>query len=152
ASEVAKVWQDDTAYPVLVLLGRAQAQTRGPEVTFQLGLCKQEQAERLQMRLDLLSSAALPEEVEKAHTAWRDALGWWVRYATDYPEGIDRTVVRRLRGRAEQALGDTGSARRFWQEVPVPSEEARRIAKAYPDPLWETTVATYAEWEKLAML
>jgi hypothetical protein len=150
--EVAKVWQDDIALPVLVLLGRAQFPTRGAEVTFQLGLSKQEQAERLQMRLDLLGSGALPEELEKLHTAWRDALGWWIRYATDYPEGIDRIPVHRLRGRAEQALGDFGSARRSWQDVGGPPKEAERIAAAYPDPLWAKTVEGYAEWEKLALL
>jgi hypothetical protein len=131
---VEELWVGDQVEPVYLLLTGALAETRGPEVTFQLGLCKQEQAERVQARLDLLTrgkgklSAA---DKEKARAAWRDALGWWNDYDAHYPKNPDRVSVRRLRGRAEEALGDTPAAIKDWQDVCSPMSEPEKVAVLY---------------------
>jgi hypothetical protein len=142
AKAVEKLWSGDQAIPVYVALTGALGRPRGAEVTFQLGLCKQEQAERVQARLDMLTrgnAKPSPADLEKAKAAWRDALGWWNDYDSHYPpkadspypDPPDRVTVRRLRGRAEQALGDTAAARKTWQDVSGPTSPAEKIALLY---------------------
>src|SRR5262249_38479131 len=56
------------------------ADSLGAEVTYLMALCKHEQAERLQTRLDLAGRAGKPppaEDREAARKAWKDAAGWW---------------------------------------------------------------------------
>jgi hypothetical protein len=131
AQLVAMVWKSEVAEPVYVLVGGALALARLPEVTFQLGLCKHEQAERLQAHVDRSSGRAPQTEIDKARNAWDDALGWWTRYATDYPQSPDVAAVRRLRGRAELARGDKDAALKSWQDVSGPFTDAEKIATLY---------------------
>jgi hypothetical protein len=131
ARAVAFLWRDGPAGPAELLLNGRMAGPRGAEVTYQLGLCKQEQAERLQGHHDMTAGSAGAADLENVQTAWQHALGWWVEYDTKYPNGADRAAVRRLRGRAEQALGDTAAARATWQNVSGPMTELEKVAALY---------------------
>jgi hypothetical protein len=143
AKAVDELWGGEKVEPVFLLLTGALARPRGAEVTIQLGLCKQEQAERMQARHDLLSrGGAKPSaaDLRKLKEAWRDALGWWNDYDSHYPKASDqgagdldrdRVTVRRLRGRAEQALGETRAALKDWQDVSGPVSEPEKIALLY---------------------
>jgi len=109
-----QVWDPRTAAPIYVLLFSAVALVRNPDISYQLGLCNQEQAEQLQARLDLQTqlggAAPRKADVEKAQQAWQDALHAWKRYEEDYPRHRDVADCRRLRGRAESMLGDWQAA------------------------------------------
>jgi hypothetical protein len=144
AKAVEELWGIEKVEPVFLLLTGALARPRGAEVTIQLGLCKQEQAERMQARLDLLSrGGAKPSaaDLRKLQDAWRDALGWWNDFDAHYPKATDkeaevnldrdRATVRRLRGRAEQALGEAQAALKDWQDVSGPMSEPEKVALLY---------------------
>jgi hypothetical protein len=64
---------------VLLLIERAAAEPMGAEATFQLALCKHEQAERLS-RAHGHDSA----EREAVLDAWKSADGWWANFSTQY--------------------------------------------------------------------
>jgi hypothetical protein len=116
---VDEVWKEGE--PVMLLLQGAVAGPRSAEVVYQLGLCKQEQAERLQARLDLLAragAAAGKSEAARAQGAWKDALRWWNVYAEEHARGLASAAARRQRGRAQLLLGDRAGATATWSAVP----------------------------------
>ncbi len=119
--DVEKVWNDATS--VRILLQGASSVPGAAEVTYQLGLCKHDKAERAQARLAVLRrqrGADVPgAEIEDVNTAWMDAVGWWNKYADDHPEeDANRpstspgraAAVRRMRARAQAMLGDWKAA------------------------------------------
>jgi hypothetical protein len=135
AGAVAELWKDaDAAH---VLLHGAIAGARTAEIIYQLGLCKQEQAERLQARLDRAARKAppTPAEAEKVQVAWRDALGWWKEFIEQYPTALRNTggqsAARRLRGRAQAMLGDRPGAEASWQDLSAPMTELEKVACLY---------------------
>lgn len=132
AGAVEQLWKEADA--LMILLQGAIAEPRIAEITYQLGLCKQEQAERLQARLDRASRKAppTPAEVEKVQVAWRDALGWWKEFIEQYPRAMASTraqsAARRLRGRAQAMLGDRPGALASWQDLSTPMTELEKLA------------------------
>jgi hypothetical protein len=118
ARAINDVWSQAEA--VNVLLQGSVAVPRLAEIVYQLGLCKQEQAERLQARLDLAAGkdpgATSSADVEKAQATWRDALLWWKEFADQYPHHPAQAAARRLRGRAQAALGDWKGAIASWKD------------------------------------
>jgi hypothetical protein len=129
---IASLWSENEGEPMYTLLHGSMAGLRGAEATFQLGLCKQEQAEKLQAHLDLVAGSGPHEaETDKAHTAWRDALETWNDYDSQYPKGPDQAAVRRLRGRAEQALGEYPAAQTTLKDVSGPMTELEKVAALY---------------------
>ncbi len=113
--QVEEVWKE--GQPVMILLQGAVAGPRSAEVVYQLGLCKQEQAERLQSRLDLLARSGAPAakgEAARAQGAWKDALRWWNVYLEEHARGPASAAARRQRGRAQLLLGDRAGAAATW--------------------------------------
>ncbi len=141
--KVEAVWAE--AMPVRVLLQGASSVPGAAEVTYQLGLCKHDKAERAQARLDALrrqlGADVPPAEVEDVTTAWMDALGWWNKYGDDHPEEDANRLsttpgraaaVRRMRARAQAMLGE-------WQAAAATCEDRKEPA---PEPL-ERLAALY---------
>jgi hypothetical protein len=64
---------------IILLIERASAEPIAAEVTYQMALCKHEQAERLQ-RL----AGNDPAERETLHKAWQNAESWWNNFLTKY--------------------------------------------------------------------
>ncbi|HEY7315782.1 MAG TPA: hypothetical protein VH643_41010 [Gemmataceae bacterium] len=130
-----QVWDSRTAAPIYVLLFSAVALVRNPDISYQLGLCSQEQAEQLQARLDLQtqSGGAAPRkaDVEKSRQAWQDALSAWKRYEEDYPRHPDVADCRRLRGRAESMLGDWQAAVATWKKPTDSMTDLEKLATLY---------------------
>jgi hypothetical protein len=131
--QVAEVWKE--ADPVSTLLQGAMAGPRTADVVYQLGLCKQEQAERLQARLDLLAraggAAAGKAEAARAQGAWKDALRWWNVYAEEHARGAAAAAARRQRGRAQLMLGDRAAAAATWSALPDDMAALEKVACLY---------------------
>jgi hypothetical protein len=131
--QVAEVWKDSG--PILIFLQGAMAGPRGAEVVYQLGLCKHEQAERQQARRDLLArgggAAGGQAEAARAQEAWQDALRWWNAYAEEYPRSPALAAVSRLRGRAQEGLGDRAAAAATWSAPPEGADALEHVAYLY---------------------
>jgi hypothetical protein len=127
ARAVAVLWKE--AAPIETLLFGAAAEPRLAELTYQLGLCTQEEAERLQARA--AAAGASEGDREKARQAWEDALDWWKKCAEQHAARPEAPAARRLRGRAEEALGDPDAAAKTWQDVSGPMTDLEKLASLY---------------------
>jgi hypothetical protein len=67
------------AEKIILLIERASAEPIAAEVTYQMALCKHEQAERL-----LRITGNDPAERETLHKAWQNAESWWNNFLTKY--------------------------------------------------------------------
>src|SRR5262249_5362834 len=129
---VNEIWRDESAGPVYALIFSAVAEARNPEVSYQLGLCSQEQAEQLQARLDLQSRArGAAVEDEKTRQAWQDALSAWKQYEEEYSKHADRASARLMRGRAEAMLGDWKDAIASWKKPSDSLTDLEKLASLY---------------------
>jgi hypothetical protein len=108
------------APPWLLMLFRAASEPLGTEATYLLALCKQEEAERWQRRLDTSKPAESTAEAVKARTAWESAVHWWETYLKDYPEGPSVTMARELRARALEHLGQPKPAAALLRDLSDP--------------------------------
>jgi hypothetical protein len=109
---------------------------RHAELTYLLGLCTHERAERVQARLDLLArtpgaAPPSPAEVDKAQVAWRDALGWWKEYLDRYPTGSGASAARRMGGRAQAILGDSKAAAALCRQLSEDMTALEKVAALY---------------------
>jgi hypothetical protein len=132
AKRVDALWK--AADPVYVLLFGASSGPRDGEVTYQLGLCMQEQAEKYQAGLDLRKRAgipATPTELDRCRDRWVGAKGWWDRMASDYGQGMAGPPARQNRGRAEAMLGDWEAAAATWDDVSGPMSPLDKLAALY---------------------
>jgi hypothetical protein len=91
-----EVWKSGSrAFNRLMLAARAEP--FASEVTYQLALCKHEQAERVQNRLLRAGEGPGAKDAqEAARIAWQDAVYWWTKYEDSYPLTAEG-VVNRLR-------------------------------------------------------
>jgi hypothetical protein len=104
------------------------------EVTYLIALCKQEQAERAQSKLDRarrLKKSPSAAEIASTKNAWRAAAGWWNTCREEF--GATRRVpaARLLNARALQALGDPDGARSLLQDLPGTMSSFDRMARLY---------------------
>jgi hypothetical protein len=132
--EIQALWQGQEAKPLVVLLDGAIAGPRLADVLYQLGLCKQDQAEQIQSRLDLQVRAGLgpaPTDAQKAKETWKNAANWWTKYLEDYPKGSQATAVRRMLGRAKAMLGDVPAAVKAWEDLSEPMTAQEKVASLY---------------------
>jgi hypothetical protein len=133
--EIQALWKGETARPLIVLIDGAIAGPRLAEVLYLLGLCKQDQAEQIQARLDLQArtAGAAPDasDVQKAKETWKNAVNWWKKYQEDYPKGAQAVAVRRMLGRARAMLGDVPGAVAQWEDLAEPMTEQEKVAVLY---------------------
>jgi hypothetical protein len=129
---IAALWK--AADPVYILLVGGASLPRDGEVTYQLGLCKHEQAEQYQARLDLLARAGVAPaaaDVERCKQTWADAKDWWDRTAAEFGRGSAAPPARQNRGRAEAMLGDWSAAAATWGDVSGYMGPADKLAALY---------------------
>jgi hypothetical protein len=132
AKRIEALWK--AAVPVYVLLFGASSGPRDAEVTYQLGLCMQEQAEKYQAGIDLKARAGIPaasSEVERCREKWVGANGWWDRMASDYGMSLAGPPARQNRGRAEAMLGQWEAAVVTWSDVSGPMTPLEKLAALY---------------------
>ncbi len=132
--DIQALWNPQQSKPILVLLDGAIAVPRLADVLYQLSLCKQDQAEQMQSRLDLQTrtgSTPSPTDVQKAKETWKDAQSWWTKYLGDYPKGPQAAAARRMLGRARAMLGDLPGAVKVWEDLSEPMTPQEKVAALY---------------------
>ena len=70
---------EKNAEKIMLLIERSMAEPMSAEATFQMALCKHEQAERLSR-----TAGDAPAERETSLNAWKNAESWWGNYLTKY--------------------------------------------------------------------
>jgi hypothetical protein len=130
--QIDGLWK--AATPVYVLLLGAAAMQRDGEVTYQLALCKHEQAEQYQARLDLLTRAKITPastDLERCKQAWTDAKDWWERFDGNFGRSVAGPPARQNRGRAEAMLGNWAAAADIWKDTSGYMAPSEKLAAVY---------------------
>jgi hypothetical protein len=116
-----EVWKNGQDVAGVLIAGRA-AEVEIPDVTYLLALCKQEQAERLQLQAERARRSGRSGAeglAEAAKDAWADAGFWWGKYAAEpatalggqaAPRRSSPAAARLLQARARLALGERDQA------------------------------------------
>ena len=127
--KIKKVWEEPEAELVVTLVSGDAARTRSAETTYYLALCRHEQAEQAQLRLDLATQA---EPAEKAEQEWSEALYWWNRFGEDYQQAPEREAARRWHGRALVMHGNREAAVAVWEsDIPGSKHPLEKVACLY---------------------
>jgi hypothetical protein len=131
--QVTELWQGPKGAPIQVLLQGHAAEGRGAEATFQLGLCKHEEAALLQARKELAARGGveLPGDAREASEHWKDAEGYWKEYIETYPGRSGLAAARRLYGETWMMRGETKEAIRQWQDVSAPMTDLEKLASLW---------------------
>jgi hypothetical protein len=110
-ARVNELWKQGKDIEILVRA--AAAAPLDAEATYLLALCKHEQAERAQAKLDRSrqdGKEASAAETKAAQDAWRAASDWWETYLENYSAAMGAAGARWMRARVFEALGQTDSA------------------------------------------
>ncbi len=130
---VNQLWGIERA-PAMALLQKAAAQPMLDRVVFLLALCKQEQAERLQVRREQagrLNKTLSGAEAKESEAAWNSASSWWRSYLSEYATSPTAPSARLLRARALQALGDRDAAVALLENLASVSNDLEKAARLY---------------------
>ena len=128
--QIEALWRDARA--VSVVVEGTRALPLRCVTSFQLALCKHEQAERMQLQSELNSDdeALARRTVE----AWNEAVNLWQQYVeafAKYPfSGNAPGAAARLLGRAQLLSGDRTGAVRTWR-LDVPTAELEKVGNLY---------------------
>jgi hypothetical protein len=115
---VDKLWQHSGA--VLALVKGAAAEPMSAQVVYLLALCKHEQAERAQIKLDRAirgGKTASTAERSDVENLWRSAAGWWQSVLDEHGMAPTAPSARILRARALYALGERDSAVALLEDI-----------------------------------
>jgi len=119
----------NTSSALGLLFAEATARPRSAQLTYQLGLCKQEEAEIRQVRLQMRPGG--PASASEARNAWEEALNVWYHFLEDYPRDQTIGAVRQLRARALSQLGKWEEAAEAWENVAPPLSPLEQVASLY---------------------
>ncbi len=147
-----QVWKQGEEFLAPLISSRA-AVARAADVTFELALCKHEQAEQLQARVDRARRAGRPvppEDAEAATEGWNNALSWWQSYVSEAaneppPQKVNAALAEPppavratahalacvLEARAQAALGRRDAAVRRLESPPPDFPESGQVARLY---------------------
>jgi hypothetical protein len=130
---LARVWSWKPGAAMSLVYDSAVAEAREPAVIYQLGLCKHEQAVRLQERLALAGRAGVsrPGEAHKVREAWEQAGDWWKQYLADFANRPAAPAVRRRRAAVLLALGDRKGAAALWSDLSGLSYDPQKLARLW---------------------
>jgi hypothetical protein len=114
AQNELKVWKAGTPVLQPLVLGQALG-PRSAQVLYLLALCKHEEAEQLQARLDRAKGAG--GDPERAREAWRTAAQCWEQLLSAFPRLRPAVVARRHLARARVLLGSPDAAASLLQDL-----------------------------------
>jgi hypothetical protein len=130
--KVNLLWGPQSA-PVIALLQRSGSEAMLERVSYLLALCKQEQAERLQIKREhagRLSKTVSAAEAKDGADAWKSASSWWRTYLNEHPTTPAAPAARLLWARALRALGEPEAAAALLEDltgVPLDLEKTARL-------------------------
>jgi hypothetical protein len=130
--KVNRLWGPQSA-PVTALLQMSSSEAMLERVIYLLALCKQEQAERLQIKREhagRLSKTVSAAEAKDGTEAWKSASSWWRTYLNEHPNAPAAPAARLLWARALQALGEREAAAALLENltgVPIDLEKTARL-------------------------
>jgi hypothetical protein len=156
-AELAQAWKEAGA--AVLLLHDGIARTRALDITYEIALCKHEEAERVQARLELLELQKKAEDIdrEEAKTAWREARqdwstcvrecqldvegprghaeldAWqeaWKKARLNYRANLLAASLR-LRARSAAKLSDWPAAVQDWKDPAAARTDAEKLANLY---------------------
>jgi len=112
--EVQKLYAWRLGEPMEQLMTGAMAEGRGAQVTYQMGLCKHEQAVHLQ---------ATHADRDKVRQAWEETARWWKRCRDQYGQRPGALAARRMLGEVRLAQGQSAEAAKEWKEAAALTED-----------------------------
>ncbi len=123
-------WNPDD--PMAILLYGAAAEGRGAEATYQLGLCKHEQAARLQARRELAArrgKVERPEDRREAVAAWKNAEDIWKLFTDDHAGRLGTNAVGLRLAECQAMRGDLQEAVRSLKNTPAATTDQEKLAR-----------------------
>jgi hypothetical protein len=130
--QIDLLWKESR--PIFIALDGTRSLPLRRETVYQLGLCKQEQAERLQLQSELN-----PEDTalgQRAVDAWKEAANVWQQYLDEYGReplvfaGNASGAAARALGRAKLLSGDWDGAVHMWR-TEHPTTELEKVGRLY---------------------
>jgi hypothetical protein len=121
---------------MVMLVQAAAAEPFAAEATYLLALCKHEQAERSQAKLDSAQQAGKPlsaTDSKTAQIAWRAAADWWDTFLENHSAVAAAASARLHRARAALMLGQRDTAVNLLQNLSgnlTPLEKTGRLYQA----------------------
>ncbi|HZT80712.1 MAG TPA: hypothetical protein VFA26_10835 [Gemmataceae bacterium] len=119
---------------LMVLIEGYAADARRAELTYFLALCKHEQAERAQARLDVAARAGKPpaeDDERAARDGWANAAEWWATFVQDYPGSPAAPAARTHLARARLHLGQRPAAAELLGDLSGPLTPLEKTARLY---------------------
>ncbi|HEV3116004.1 MAG TPA: hypothetical protein VGY58_03050, partial [Gemmataceae bacterium] len=135
--EVLQKAQDDerqltnSSMAAMALVHMAAAEAMDAEVIYLLALCKQEQAERLQIRQGKANNDRALKQT------WESAASWWVTFLENYPSHANATSARLHLARARQALGQKEGAAAILEELAAKLSGPEKVGCLYLATKWK---------------
>jgi hypothetical protein len=123
----------DRLPPWLPFVVGVAADPMGAQATYLLALCKHEQAERAQARLDAVTGAPPADQLKACRAAWESTAKWWRTYLDEYHAGSEVAGARLGCARALEALGQREQAREVLSNLGgqlSPLDETARLYRA----------------------
>lgn len=130
---ISLLWGPESK-PIADLLQRSMAEPMLERALYLLALCKQEQAERLQVKrvpAAQLKPSLSPSEGKAVADAWKTADSWWKSYLRDYGSTAAAPAARLLRARALQELGDRQTASALLEDLSGVSTNLEKTSRLY---------------------
>jgi hypothetical protein len=122
------------AQAVQLLVQKVSAEYMSGEVAYLIALCKQEQAERIQGRIDQARKAGKSPssgDSSSAKNSWTGAAGWWNTYLEEFPTARGASAARIFKARALDAFGDHSGARSVLSESTRGQPSFQTMARLY---------------------
>jgi hypothetical protein len=117
-----------------ILVEGSAAGPLGAEVNYQLALCKHEQAERLQLRLEQAARSGkqmTKSEQDEVARAWRTAGEWWATYLQEYADAATASAARAQAARAQLMLGDRELARETLRDLSGRLTDLEKVGRLF---------------------
>src|SRR5205823_12781693 len=119
---------------IVVLVQAATAESTDADVTYLLALCKHDQAERNQAKLERARQAGnevTANDTKAAQGAWRSAANWWDTFLERHPAAPAAASARLHRARVALMEGQTETAVNLLQNLSGEMTPLEKVGRLY---------------------
>ncbi|MFM7150321.1 MAG: tetratricopeptide repeat protein, partial [Gemmataceae bacterium] len=133
AQRLASLFKWKPGEPIELVIGGAIAGPRSAQLTYDLEMCRHDQASRLQERVDLGDRAGLDLRDEKANArqAWLDAEGYWKEFLDSFSNRPGAPSARFWLGQALEKLGNLSSAQENYRNANGLSSDMEKLGRLW---------------------